>query len=159
MGQCPDAELLLDWAVDHRHQAISQSDVKQCGPCLDADPVQVSQRMWGWLQMPLLNSGTPELTYNNAEVLNGLEVWRSLVVPVEPRSVAQRFALRDKVQNPQKCTSFAEVMVSFKVWEKVLVEFVKAGGAAPPDEERRHALLKMLPGGLSLEMNSKAHSH
>ena len=53
--------------------------------CLDADPVQVSQEIWAWLQMPLLGSGTPETDYNNVETLNGLEVWRKLSVPSAPQ--------------------------------------------------------------------------
>ena len=49
VGQCPDAELLLKWAQDHQNTSFSQTEVKNCGLALDADPVQVSQRIWSWL--------------------------------------------------------------------------------------------------------------
>ena len=57
-GQCPDSELLLKWAEGHGHPEITQADVKATAHslCLDADPVQISQGVWSWLQMPLLGS-------------------------------------------------------------------------------------------------------
>ena len=41
-----------------------------------------------------------ELDFNNVETLNGLEAWRRLVAKprCESRSLARRFALRDKVK-------------------------------------------------------------
>ena len=41
-------------------------------------------------------------------------------------------------------------------WKQDLTDFVKAGGSQPSDEELRHAMMKMLPAGLSQEMMSKA---
>ena len=78
IGQCPDSALLLKWAVGDGREEFPQADVKATvgSLCLDADPVQVSQGIWSWLQVPLLDSGVPETDYNNAETLNGLEVWR-----------------------------------------------------------------------------------
>ena len=90
IGQCPDAELLLDHAEKKGNDELSQIEVKglQQSLCLDADPVQVSQAIWSWLQMPLMGSGIPETDLNNAEKPNGLEVWRCLAVPSVPRSHA-----------------------------------------------------------------------
>ena len=61
IGQCPDSAILLKWAIGHGHEEITQADVKATvgSLCLDADPVQVSQGIWSWLQIPLLGSGTP----------------------------------------------------------------------------------------------------
>ena len=110
IGQCPDAELLLKWAQSFQHTELTQLEVKNCGLAIDADPVQVSQRIWSWLQIPLMGSGTTELDFNNAEKLNGLEVWRRLSVPAAPRSIARRFFLRDKVQQPNQCATLAAVL-------------------------------------------------
>ena len=97
MGQCPDAATLLGWAESRGKTEITSQEVKACAGslCLDADPIQVSQAVWSWLQVPLMGTGTPEVDYNNAETLNGLEVWRRLSVPSMPRSAAKRFMLRD----------------------------------------------------------------
>ena len=115
--------------------------------------------MWSWLQQPLLGTGTPEDDYNNVETLNGLEVWRRLSVPNAPRSLAKRYALRDQVNNPKQCTSFAAVVDQLVGWQKTLRAYVGAGAPMPPDEDRRHSLLKMLPPGMSLEQIEKAHTN
>ena len=108
--------------------------------------------------MPLMGSGTPEIDYQNAPPLNGLEVWRRLAVPSVPRSAAKRFLLRDRVNNPKQCGSFGEVVTQLVDWKKLLAEYVLAGAQMPSDEDRRHSLLKMLPN-LSMEMLQKAQEH
>ena len=123
IGQQPDIEILLDWVENQQHKEIKQTDVKSCGLALDADPVQVSQRIWSWLQIPLLDSGTPELDSNNAEPLNGLEVWRRLAVPTASRSLARRYALREKVNNPKQCGTFLAVE-QLKLWKKDLSAYI-----------------------------------
>ena len=109
IGQCPDLETLLLWAESKQHAEISQAEVKGCGLALDVDPVQASQRIWTWLQMPLMDSAV-QLDYENVEKLNGLEVWRRLAVPQASKSLPRRFALREKVQNPKSCSTFAAVL-------------------------------------------------
>ena len=130
IGQCPDSELLLAWAESKGNSEFTQAEVKACGPSLmlDADPVQVSQGIWSWLQMPLMGTGTPETDFNNAETLNGLEVWRRLAVPSAPRSIARRYALRDRVQGPKQCMSFAGVVEHLVFWKKGLMAYTAAGG-------------------------------
>ena len=105
--------------------------------------------------MPLLDSGTPEVDYNNAETLNGLEVWRRLAVPSVPRSAAKQFMLRDKVNSPKQCSTFAEVVTQLVDWKQLLSEYCSAGAPMPTDLDRRHSLLKMLPP-MSMEMLGKA---
>ena len=111
--------------------------------------------------MPLSSAGTVETDYENGETLNGLEAWRRLVVRprVESRSVARRYALRDKINLPGQCKSFGEMMDRLVDWRKDITDYVRADGPSPPDEDLRHAMIKMLPGGLSLEMLGKAHAN
>ena len=61
------------------------------------------------------------------------------------------------MNNPKQCTSFAAVVDQLVGWRKTLGAYVGAGAPMPPDEDRRHSLLKMLPAGMSLEMIGKAH--
>ena len=44
-------------------------------------------------------------------------------------------------------------------WKKDLNSYIAAGAALPSDEDRRHSLLKMLPGNLSMEMKGKAFAN
>ena len=149
----------MKWAESHGTSEITQADVRNCGLAMDADPVTISSRMWSWLQRPLLGSGTPETDFNNTETLNGIEVWRRLSVPSAPRSMARRYALRERVNNPKQCPSYAAVLEQLVDWKKDLNAYIAAGAAMPPDEDRRHSLLTMLPGSLSLEMRGKAYAN
>ena len=74
--------------------------------------------------MPLLGSGTVELDYNNGETLNGIEAWRRLVVKprTESRSMARRFALRDKVNHPGQCKSYREMLERLVSWKVDLAD-------------------------------------
>ena len=110
--------------------------MRGCGLALDADPVQATQRIWTWLQLPLMGSGTPELDYNDTETLNGLEVWRKLAVPLASRSLPRRFALRDRVNNPKQCSSFGAVLLQLKAWHKDLTAYLAAGGEMPSDDDK-----------------------
>ena len=55
VGQCPDAATLLCWAESRGKTEITSQEVKACASslCPDADPIQVSQAVWSWLQVPL----------------------------------------------------------------------------------------------------------
>ena len=154
VGQCPHAELLFKWA-DHQHSFLAARG----GMASDADPVQVSQRIWSWLQIPFIDTGTIELDVNSTKTPNGLEVWRKLSVPAARRSIARRFALRDRVQQPKQCSTFAGVLDQLVEWNKFPAEYALAGAAMPPEQDRRHAQVKMLPGSSSPEMHAKANSN
>ena len=44
-------------------------------------------------------------------------------------------------------------------WKKDFSVCIRAAGATAPDQDLRHAMIKMLPGGLSLEMLGKVHAN
>ena len=98
--------------------------------------------MWSWLQMPLMGTGTLEIDFNNAETLNGLEVWRRLAVPSAPRSMARRYALRDKINNPKQCTSFADVLVYRVQWKKGLERLYRCWCRDAPGRRQTTLLAK-----------------
>ena len=70
--------------------------------------------------------------------------------------MARRFALRDKVSHPGQCKSYREMLERLVSWKVDLADYVKAGAPQPPDEDLRHALMKMLPWSMSSEMRGKA---
>ena len=78
---------------------VQTGEVKHCGLAIDADAVQVSNRNWSWLQIPLTGVGTTKIDFNNAQTLNRLEVWLRLSASTAPRSLARRVFLRDKVEH------------------------------------------------------------
>ena len=123
-------------------------------------PVKLSRRLWSWIQHTLNWVRSAELTFNNCPTLTGAEVWRRLVVPVFARSTSRRFALRDKVQRSgmPAATTFDGTEAQIILWEKDLAAYQAALGPEPSDEDLRHALLKMIPASLSLEMKTKANA-
>ena len=79
-------------------------------------------------------------TFHKVEELNGAEVYRGLVLPlrlVAPSRITRRKALRGRVKQPVAIKSMTSIMGAIEVYESNMLGFCKAGGAEPPDEERR----------------------
>ena len=55
-------------------------------------------------------------------------------------------------------TSFDGAETPIILWDKDLTAYQAAGGTEPTDEDKRHALLQIIPSSLSLEMKTKANA-
>ena len=106
--------------------------------------------------MPLLGLGTLEIDHSSGRTLNVLEAQRRLVVPMESRSMARSFALRDRLNQTKQQSSYAAVLAELVDWNPDLFYCLAAGDTMPPDEDKKHALMKMLPGMLSSEVRGMA---
>ena len=73
----------------------------------------------------------------NVEALNGAEVWRTLVVPVNLRTPEHRFRLHGRVRTPAKASKMSEVPERIGEWESDLRKFKDAKGKDIDDEYPR----------------------
>jgi len=159
IGQCPDVATFLKWAEDRQHQEITYDDVKNMrsqGVMMDADPMLISQRLWAWLNLCMV--GQVKLVFQNSPTLNGAEVWRRIVVPLQSRSMFRRHALREKVNKPKAAVSMPDLMQAINVWELDVQKYAACGGKLD-DEDQRASLINMLPGNLSMEFMMKVNEH
>ena len=91
-----------------------------------------------------MSGTTAAADFHNVKLLNGLEAWRRIVVPLKPRSDAKRNALHTSVDAPPRSKHLSLVINDLDDWEKVVEEFELCGGAIS-DNDWRTILLKTLP--------------
>ena len=77
--------------------------------------------------------------------MNGLDVWRRIVAPLKPKTVAKRVELHTEVHAPPRCKSIGELPEHLEAWQRQIDEFILMGGTDIPDEEKCVIVLKQLP--------------
>ena len=160
IGVYPGALPLLKWAEDQQHRVIySAADLALKDELtIDTDPIMLSRRVWSWIQLTLHDNSNTKLKLTNSEALNGLEVWRKLVVAAAARTPTWSLNLRDAAQQPEGASTWDGTEASIVVWDEILTDYLAVGASMPEDEDLAHSILKMLPSGFSMEMKAKAHA-
>ena len=135
-GCVPDAKPLLRWAEDQGHQEIHESTIRglqNSGMMLDADPWIVSHHVWKYLNLNL--KGEAMTIFTNAEMSNGLEVWRKIVLNIDSKSKQRRKESHDMVHLPQQAANDDAVRMVVETWEGHHKEWKECGGRNLDDEE------------------------
>ena len=76
-----------------------------------------------WLSYLNLNlglTGKGRAEFKKAKSLNGLDVWRRLVVPSKPKTVTKKVEVHSDVHSPPKCKHIGEVIDHLDKWEREL---------------------------------------
>ena len=147
IGRCSDARVFLRWAEDRGLQRIFLEDIRQADglSMVDVDVMELSQKIWAWLQLNLQGVDNMQNLFDNVEPLNGAELWRKLVVPINLRSPEQRHILHGKVRNPAKARKFEGVIEKIEDWESDMRKFADAKGKPMDEEDQIIITLSMLP--------------
>ena len=82
----------------------------------------VSRNLWGYFNLAVAVT-TAAADFHKVKRLNGLEAWRRIVVPLKPRSEANRNALHTALHVPSMSRSLATIINDLDEWEKVVEEF------------------------------------
>ena len=81
---------LLIWAENFQRRTITTQDVEQLvrdQPHMSDtrfDPVKASGDLWSYLNLNIGLAGKARAKFKSAQDLNGLDVWRRIVVPLAP---------------------------------------------------------------------------
>ena len=137
---------LPDWAVrfdkmpiDEHHRLGTQSFMQGSG----LDTLQASRELWALLNFNLV--GTARAKFDKAPPLNGFDVWRRVVSPMAPKSVARRVDLHTELHNPKAARKVSELMDTIESREKLRDRYYEMGGQTVQSDEQCVILLKMLP--------------
>ena len=65
---------------------------------------------------------------------------------IRSRIEIRRHELLGKAQRPAEVKSVSEVPMAIENWEVLLREYIECGGRQPLFEEKRQAILSILPG-------------
>jgi hypothetical protein len=104
---------------------------------------KLSRDLWGFLTLNL--QGNARLMLNNSATLEGFELWRRLMKTIRSRCEIRRHELLGKLQRPEVARSISEIPLALEKWDSLLREYLESGGRRLSFEERRAALLMLLP--------------
>ena len=114
--------------------------------CMDEgfDPVRANRDLWSFLNLNVTGTKA-ESKLRAVKRLRGLEAWRSIVVPIEPKTMTKRRELHHKVHHPNQCKKLSEVESAIAAWEKNRDEYYECGGQAIEESEQCTIILDLLP--------------
>ena len=116
IGKCADAKPFLKWIEDRQHTEIDDEAIKECGVMMNVCPIVLSQRMWAFLSLCLQPDAEAMMIFNNVQPLNGAEVWRRIVVPINSRTLHTRHTMYQKVHSPARANKLSDLMRALEAW-------------------------------------------
>ena len=80
------------------------------------DPVRADRDLWSFLNLNVTGTSV-EGKFRTVKRLRGLEAWRAIVVPIEPKTLTKRRELHRKVHHPTQCKKLSEVEQAIRDWK------------------------------------------
>ena len=65
---------------------------------------RASAALWSFLNLNVGLQGDARTKFDQAKELHGLDVWRRIVVPIEPKTTARRVAMHTDIHGPARAT-------------------------------------------------------
>ena len=149
IGRCWKMRQLLLWAESFQKRTITFLDMQTLAheqsymEDIGFDPMRVSSELWSFLNLNV--TGHVRNKVDAAQELNGLNVWRCIVVPLAPKAVARRAEMYTSIHSPGKCKHIGEMTDHLEAWEWKIDECVVMGGQRLNDQEMCIITLNMLP--------------
>ena len=144
----PDMLGLLRWAEREREPVTAKTlaVARRTSPSLaqlTEDPDVLSYHLWGFLNASLIEDAWA--IFAGAEVENGLEVWRSVVLATTQKSQAEVLRLEDSVLMPDRVRSANDIEKALVEWDSLYREYTEAGGCPLSDHRKVGVLMRLLP--------------
>ena len=93
---------------------------------------RASNLLWTFLNFNVGLEGEARTRFEQAEELNGLDVWRRIVVPIEPKTLARRVAMHKGIHAPAQAKKLPETIGHVELWEKELEAYYLMGDSQSP---------------------------
>ena len=104
---------------------------------------KMARDLWGFLNLNL--QGSARDWVNNSTPLEGFALWQRVVKAIRSRNEIRRHELVAKVQRPEMASNLREVPTALERWETLYRDYLESGGRKLSFEEKRSALLTILP--------------
>ena len=98
-----------------------------------------------WSHFNLCVIGVARQSFENAPFQEGFEAWRKVLRLVRSRSEVRRLEFSSKIQKPTPAAKIFEIPAALERWDTHMREYVESGGRQPSYDERRSALMHLLP--------------
>ena len=83
--------------------------------------------------------------FRTVKRLQGLEAWRIIVTPIEPKTLTKHRELHRKVHHPTQCKKLSEVEKAIIDLEKERDDYYECGGQVIAEVEQCTIILDLLP--------------
>ena len=149
IGQAWEMKNLLLWAESFQRDTITFMDIQDLATRnahmgdIGFSPERASGELWSFLNLNV--TGNARTKFDAARELNGLDVWRRIVVPMAPKTIARRVAMHTLVHDPPRSKKLSELMDDVEAWEHNIEDFMALGGQDISNEEKCVIVLKMMP--------------
>ena len=130
---------LLLWAKSFQKQVITFMDIQNlriANKYVEDNsfrPMHASSELWAFLNLTVTGHGRNKL--DAAKELNGLDVWRRIVAPLAPKTVARRVEMYSAIHSPAKYKHIGEITDHLEAWERKIDDFILMGGQRLNDHE------------------------
>ena len=149
IGRSWEMRQLLPWAKSFQKQVITFMDFQNLGIAntymedMGSSPMRASSELWAVLNLNVTGHGRNK--FDAARELNGLDVWRRIVVPLAPKTFARRVEMYSALHSPAKCKHIGEMTDHLEAWERTIDDLILMGGQRLNDSESFIIALNMLP--------------
>ena len=117
---------------------------------------RLSEAIWGFLNTCL--KGDAHTTFENANLLNGLDGWRLIVQDIQRGRSVRLATLRKLVRNPPRINKLEDVASGIVKYQNLIKEYRSVGGEPPNDFEQKQDLLDALPQEIRENLMWRAHN-
>ena len=115
----------------------------------------LSSQVWSYLNLNLV--GEALVPFRNVAPHEGFEAWRKTLRLARSRGEVRRMELTSKVQRPSGASKLADVGKALEAWDTDMREFIEAGGRGMSFDERKLALLNIVPEQVRADIMIRLH--
>ena len=117
----------------------------------------LSFELWGFLNSNF--TGKAKVKFDNVGRFEGFEAWRQTLKLVRDRAVVRKIHLNEKVHRPHEAKKLSDVPVVLEEWDMHLREYEQACGQPLTFEDKRMALINIIPANMKTDMMLRLHAH
>ena len=118
----------------------------QHSACLTEDPEVLSYHLLGFLNADLIEDAWA--IFAGADMENGFEVWRMVVLAITQKSQAEVLRLEDAILMPDRVLNTTDIEKALVEWDAMCREYTEAGGAVLSEHRKVGVLMRMLLASL-----------
>ena len=142
---------LLRWAEKERELVTAKTltaarRTSQHLARLTEDPEVLSYHLWGFLNANLIEDAWA--IFAGADIENGLEVWRAVVLATTQKSQAEVLRLEDAILMPDRVRNTTDIEKALVEWDAMYREYTEAGGGVVSEHREVGVFVRMLPASL-----------
>lgn len=158
LTKATDIDYILDLVEAHEDVPAKAHDIGVAlrGILRSARVQYLAEEVWGYLNLNLTDAARE--IFENVPRREGFEAWRKFLKIIGRRCEVCRIELTPKIQSSQAAATLSEVQGALEKWDTDVRHYREAGGRPLSYDERRVALISILPDKVRRDMLMRIHT-